>query len=111
MSAAVLHAIAPKIACRQNMPDLVFYCPGCECEHGVWTSKPASNGAQWKWNGDMILPTFTPSLIVTTEYPQGHGRPPVVKRCHSYVTDGKIKFLSDCTHALSGQTVALEPTE
>jgi hypothetical protein len=33
--------------------------------------------------------------------------------CHSFVTDGKIQFLSDCTHALAGQTVALPdwPTE
>lgn len=25
--------------------------------------------------------------------------------CHSFVTDGKIQFLSDCTHDLAGQTV------
>ena len=29
------------------------------------------------------------------------------KRCHSFVTDGRIQFLSDCTHALAGQTVDL----
>ena len=27
--------------------------------------------------------------------------------CHSFVTDGKIQFLSDCTHGLAGQTVEL----
>lgn len=27
--------------------------------------------------------------------------------CHSYVTDGKIRFLGDCTHKLVGQTVEL----
>jgi len=25
--------------------------------------------------------------------------------CHSFVTDGRIQFLTDCTHALAGQTV------
>lgn len=111
MSAPVLHAITPAIACRQNMPDLVFYCPGCECEHGIWTSKPAPSGAKWTWNGDMVRPTFTPSLVVVLEYPQGHGRAPLTKRCHSYITDGKIQFLSDSSHALAGQTVALEATQ
>ena len=28
--------------------------------------------------------------------------------CHSFVTDGNIQFLSDCTHSLAGQTVPLE---
>jgi len=27
--------------------------------------------------------------------------------CHSYVTDGRIQFLADCTHALAGLTVDL----
>jgi hypothetical protein len=27
--------------------------------------------------------------------------------CHSFVTDGRIQFLGDCTHALAGQTVDL----
>jgi hypothetical protein len=27
--------------------------------------------------------------------------------CHSFVTNGKIQFLADCTHKLAGQTVEL----
>ena len=27
--------------------------------------------------------------------------------CHTFVTDGRIQFLGDCTHALAGQTVDL----
>ena len=27
--------------------------------------------------------------------------------CHSFVTDGRIQFLGDCTHSLAGQTVDL----
>jgi len=27
--------------------------------------------------------------------------------CHSFVTDGRIQFLGDCTHNLAGQTVDL----
>jgi hypothetical protein len=27
--------------------------------------------------------------------------------CHSFVTDGRIQYLSDCTHAMAGQTKEL----
>jgi hypothetical protein len=39
--------------------------------------------------------------------PHHHVAPgqPVV--CHSFVTDGRIQFLEDCTHELAGQTVDL----
>jgi hypothetical protein len=30
-------------------------------------------------------------------------------RCHSFVRNGHIEFLSDSTHALAGQTVQLPP--
>lgn len=35
----------------------------------------------------------------------GFRAPPAV--CHSFIRDGQIQFLSDCTHALAGQTVPL----
>ena len=28
--------------------------------------------------------------------------------CHSFITDGSIEFLPDCTHELAGKTVPLE---
>lgn len=109
MSVPVLHQVDPRIASRPNHPDFVFFCPGCRCEHGVWTSKSAPNGARWTWNGDLVKPTFSPSLVVTISYPQGRDRPAEIKhRCHSYVRDGQIEFLGDCTHELKGQTVRLE---
>jgi hypothetical protein len=53
---------------------------------------------RWGFNGNLDAPTFTPSLMVN----QGHS-----SQCHSFLTDGKIQFLSDCNHALAGQTVDL----
>lgn len=68
--------------------------------------------------GSRDAPTFTPSILVQT----GHFVQPEGKHCdrsgdpewpcdcvccHSFVTDGRIQFLSDCTHALAGQTVDL----
>jgi hypothetical protein len=74
-----------------------FHCPGCHYGHSFEVDAP--NGAGWKWNGSLDRPTFTPSLLVNKDYP--------AQRCHSYVTDGRIQFLSDCFHALKGQTVDL----
>lgn len=31
--------------------------------------------------------------------------------CHSFVRDGRIEFLGDCTHELAGKSVALEPVD
>lgn len=70
---------------------LFFHCPGCK--HGHSYTVP-----RWTWNGSMDKPTFTPSLLNTT--PE--------KRCHLFVTDGRIHFCSDCRHELAGQTVEME---
>ena len=75
--------------------EFTFFCPGCKCGHWFKTDKPEPT---WKWNGDFDKPTITPSLRVRL----GNSR-----LCHSFVTDGKIRFLNDCTHDMKGQTVEL----
>lgn len=100
-----------------------FHCPGCEEVHGVTVDTPDG----WGWNGDLERPTFTPSLLLTSghyidgwtgpdcwcTYAEKHPEHGAVsfrcRRCHSFVTDGRIQFLSDSTHALAGQTVDLPP--
>lgn len=86
---------------------LHFRCPGCNGVHGV--SVGGTN--TWGWNGSVDRPTFTPSVLVT--YPANQNASEEFKewrterRCHSFVTDGCIQFLGDCTHGLAGQTVDL----
>ncbi len=75
---------------------LCFHCPGCKYSHPFEID---CEDRGWTWNGSMDKPTFTPSLLVNQHSPEA--------RCHSYVTDGKIKFLDDCFHELKGQTVDL----
>lgn len=82
--------------------DYAFYCPGCKCCHYV---RVAGMPSPWTWNEDLVKPTVSPSILVKSEF-QGD-RPS--KICHSFIREGKIEFLSDCTHSLAGQTVALEP--
>jgi len=98
---------------------LHFWCPGCNEIHGV--QHGAGAPPRWGWNGDADKPTFTPSVLVRSNrwdppvtadnlgewerspWPQSQ----VVRICHSFVVDGRIQFLGDCTHALAGQTVDL----
>lgn len=99
---------------------VAFWCPGCGGSHNV-----AIGPGGWGWNGDAERPTFTPSVLVRSghhipshtgpcwcTYNAEHPNDPAPFKCgvcHSFVTDGKIQFLGDCTHALAGQTVALSP--
>jgi hypothetical protein len=79
----------------------------------------------WGWNRSLELPTITPSIDVKSghfgsAWKEGDpcwctynrdnpDRPStfICYRCHSFVTDGRIAFLTDCSHALAGQTVDL----
>ena len=76
---------------------VIFRCPGCKHEHSL---RVKGLGPCWVWNGSMETPTFIPSILV-----QAFSDKSV--RCHSFVTDGKIQFLADCTHELRGQMVDL----
>lgn len=88
---------------------LMFYCPGCKCNHVIYHGK--GEGQRWDWNGDVNYPTFHPSIKVT--YPANPDADEEFKEwrkerlCHSFVTNGMIMFLADCTHELANQTVPL----
>lgn len=96
---------------------IAFRCPGCESHHHVTVD--GSRG--WTWNGDVDKPTFSPSVLVRSGHyiPNHTGKcwctPPEdgedwgfkCECCHSFVIDGNIQFLSDCSHELAGQTVPL----
>lgn len=77
---------------------VMFWCPGCDGPHCVPTVKSAHQAGLWYWNGSLDRPTLEPSLL--TRY---GGETTLV--CHLFVRDGKIEYLSDCTHRLAGQTI------
>ncbi|RVF00058.1 ammonia monooxygenase [Sinorhizobium meliloti] len=88
---------------------LIFWCPGCDGAHQVGVG--AGPGPRWGYNGNPDAPTFTPSVLVTYDGADAgkDGAPPAI--CHSFVTDGRIQFLSDCTHPLAGRTVDIPDWE
>ena len=57
----------------------------------------------WQFNGDLDQPTLAPSILSRFDW----GPKREARVCHSFVRAGRIEFLSDCTHALAGQTVDL----
>ena len=92
---------------------IAFWCPGCKQAHHVTVHE--SRG--WSFNGDGDRPTFSPSVMVRGTAPitddehrrimAGENFTPTPRVCHSFLRDGRIQFLGDSTHALSGQTVDL----
>ena len=85
-----------------------FWCPACDMPHGIPVEGPNS----WRWNGNLNQPSFTPSIKVTmgprVDPDTGLALPESKRRiCHSFVTDGKIEYCSDCTHQRAGQTVSM----
>ena len=106
-----------------------FWCPGCGALHRVPSNlRTEAPGPKWQWNEDAERPTFSPSILVRTIRPNltdeewalydevaaGPGGTERVLAdprfrfvCHSFVTDGRIQYLSDCTHQYAGQTIDL----
>lgn len=70
----------------------LIYSPG-DMQHVVFDKR-------WTFNGDYNRPTFRPSMLLNANAP---GR----QRSHFFVTDGRIEYLSDCDHAMAGQTVEI----
>lgn len=101
-------------------------CLGCDEEHLLYTN-PSYGDITWGFNGDIEKPTFNPSLLIRTgchisNHKTDHcwctynkeciekGEKPTsfkCKTCHTFITDGKIQYLTDCSHKLAGQTIEL----
>ena len=73
-----------------------FQCPACGKEHVI--------NDTWEYNNDPSNPTISPSILATGYHREYGGKD---YRCHSYVKNGSIEFLGDCTHNLKNQTVEL----
>src|SRR5688572_7160529 len=87
---------------------LKFKCPGCELDgtsglHMLPVGGDPNGRPMWEFDGNCDAPTLSPSIL--TRAGRGAGEPDRI--CHSFIREGQIEFLSDCTHALAGQTVPL----
>lgn len=67
---------------------LYWHCVACGCGHGA--------NSTWTFNGVYESPTFAPSFLATF----GDDR-----RCHTFIRNGKIEYLTDCTHEFAGKVI------
>lgn len=89
-----------KIPSSETQSSFYFYCPGCDEIHAF--------NETWTFNNNYDKPTISPSLLVTG-FHEKYGKRNY--RCHSFIKDGQIQFLADCTHGLKGQTVEIPEYE
>jgi hypothetical protein len=105
---------------------VVFFCVGCNLEHAV--NIDVTKNPKWVFNFNLNTPTLKPSVDIKScnpdlspeleeEYDRisvlPNGRNLVLNDprfrtvCHSFIENGKIRYLPDCTHSYAGQTVEL----
>lgn len=103
---------------------LQVWCPGCDHLHAVTLVGPDGYrpAVCWEWDGNLEAPTISPSILVYgsvflhddgSQCPNWHEdyetETHTQGNCHSFVRAGRWEFLSDCAHALAGQTVDMVP--
>lgn len=76
---------------------VMYWCQGCDQLHMI----KHADGGPHTWDGNVERPTFSPSVLYDRI---ANGQRQV---CHTFVRDGMVQFLDDCTHAFAGQTVPL----
>lgn len=100
---------------------LAFWCPGCKEYHVLPIDR--QERPVWSFNGNYDQPTFSPSVLYQSghfisgkkvdcwcDYHRNHPDEPQAPkciRCHSFVRNGKIQYLTDSSHELSGQTIEM----
>lgn len=102
---AVIHRTTYRTAQGEEAPlGWSFFCPGCDMDHSIQVDNSATpGGPQWSFDGNEEAPTFSPSIRVQYTWGESNER----RVCHSFVQGGNLVYLSDCTHALAGQTIPL----
>jgi len=103
---------------------MLFECPGCESMHMVHVA--GTGHPVWTFNGNVFFPTVSPSVLVKWDQWFPSASNPEIRSkiksgeivqekkamvCHSFIKDGMIQFLNDCTHKLAGQTVEIPEWE
>lgn len=102
---------------KHEKDNISFYCPACKQNHMI------NSG----WNIDIENKTVSPSVLVkfinsSDEWGKDENGDYIfieidgVKRtkgykntiCHSFIRNGKIQYLNDCTHELAGKTIDME---
>lgn len=90
---------------------LSAYCSACDFEHGFRVDleghgKWSEEQSPWTFDGNYDNPTFSPSMLANKNNIDKYH--PI---CHSFLENGKWKYLKDSTHHLAEQTVDMIPPD
>lgn len=88
---------------KRDGESIEYLCPGCMATPHYYQKGHRINLETWKQTGTDDCPTFTPSILARTGSREQPDK--LVYTCHHFIKDGKIEYLSDCTHSLAGKTV------
>ena len=80
---------------------LIIECPACKFPHSIRIDGKGEHN--WTFNGNLESPTISPSLLVKQFDKDNNIR----LCCHSFIRNGQIIYLNDCTHSMAGKTVDL----
>src|SRR6185312_17056024 len=96
---------------RRVQGGYAHWCPGCGEVHTIFDN--------WGFNGNVEIPTFTPSVKVTgkrkeydadgkwTGWTRDANGNAIDHCCHYFLTNGQLQFCGDSMHELAGKTVPL----
>lgn len=94
-----------KLKFNEDKTQVTFWCIGCDGGHTI--NIGVGMTPNWVFNGDIEKPTFTPSVLVTYEGVDADTPDGLPSVCHTFVTNGKIQYLGDCTHPLANTEIDL----
>lgn len=80
--------------------EFAFICPACGNSH--WFRTESKQQPSWEFNGDVEKPTIRPSIKVRG------GAKGSDHVCHFTITDGRIDYCGDSSHALANRSVPME---
>ena len=92
---------------RNGDGGISHWCPGCLEMHFINTEKPNILGARWEWDGNIVRPTFSPSICMKRLAPKP--KLPPITVCHYWLKNGILEFLGDCQHILRAHKLSLPP--
>lgn len=87
---------------REITGGYLFWCPGCKAPHPYRVARAPWEKPDvpvWDFDGNLACPTFSPSLLVF----ESNSNP----RCHLFVTNGELRYCTDCGHELAGKIVPM----
>jgi len=95
----------PRAVLKSGDTCVSIFCPGCGHPHTLPIREKVGDRPSWLFDGNFDLPTLQPSIHVNPPGGQHHSKTHPI--CHSFVRAGRIEYLNDSTHGLSGQTIDL----